>query len=249
MPRLWITILCGLILNTSLVHAETLLIDPDQVFTSAAEAYEKGDYDQSAALYEQLLAAGYDDVAVTFNLGNVYFRSSDVGRAVLNYRKAWYKAPRDADILTNLKHVQNKAKLVSPETGPLDRMFQTLGPGEWAACLLIALWVGGLCFLGSLYKTHRKVGMRRATLSFVLIALVAGSGMLHWRNFNRRQEAVVILDKQQVKYGPLAAAKAHFDVPPGSIVRIMERSEEWLRVTLNEKSGWIEESACALVNQ
>ena len=240
--------LCLLALSITGVADDAVLIDPDRVFADAAGAYDAGDYDRAIELYEQLRTAGYHDKAITFNLGNAYFRSGDIGHSVLNYRRAWHIAPRDADILTNLKHVQNEAHLVSPAASFVDRVFHTLGPGEWAALLTLTIWVGAILFAGSLYVRRRRVPMRRASYVCGGLALLAVLGLWAWSGFNKPQEAVVIEANQQAKYGPLAAAKPHFDVPPGTIVRIRERSADWLRVSLNEKSGWIQESVCTIVS-
>jgi tetratricopeptide (TPR) repeat protein len=71
-----------------------------EVFDAAKTA---DDYRNSAALLESLLAAGYQNGAVYYNLGNAYYRAGEYGRAIAAYRKAKPFRPRDPYLEANLR--------------------------------------------------------------------------------------------------------------------------------------------------
>ena len=54
----------------------------------ANERYERGEYAEAAQQYEALIDRGYSDVTLYLNLGNSYFESEDLGRAILSYLRA-----------------------------------------------------------------------------------------------------------------------------------------------------------------
>ena len=81
------------------------------VYTQANEAFSKAnkmsdDSDQAQALYQQAIA-GYQKIIETggihnamlyYNLGNSYLLTDDLGRAILNYRRAQYLNDSNPDI-------------------------------------------------------------------------------------------------------------------------------------------------------
>jgi tetratricopeptide (TPR) repeat protein len=77
------------------------------------EANEVSRHDQSqafelcrkaAARYERvLLESDLQNSKIHYNLGNIYFRMQDIGRAILEYRRALQLDPNDGKLLRNLQ--------------------------------------------------------------------------------------------------------------------------------------------------
>jgi tetratricopeptide (TPR) repeat protein len=86
----------------------------EREFVRALERFDAAkspaDYRESAAILESLLADGYRNGAVFYNLGNAYFRAGEYGRAIRAYRKAQPYRPRDAYLEANL----NQALAAAP---------------------------------------------------------------------------------------------------------------------------------------
>jgi tetratricopeptide (TPR) repeat protein len=57
-------------------------------FEAANRLYEQGQFAEAAAGYQKLIDAGQASAAVLFNLGNAWFKSGKIGRAVVAYRQA-----------------------------------------------------------------------------------------------------------------------------------------------------------------
>src|SRR5580658_931414 len=85
----------------------------ERTFVRALEVFDAaktpGDYRESAALLESLLADGFRNGAVYYNLGNAYFRAGEYGRSIAAYRKAKPYRPRDPYLEANLRQALSVA--------------------------------------------------------------------------------------------------------------------------------------------
>ena len=85
----------------------------------AATAYAKGDYQQAAACYTELLKAG-ESAELYYNLGNCEYRLGNITQSIIAYERALRLNPGDSDVRYNLQFLRGKtiAKVV-----PVDEMF------------------------------------------------------------------------------------------------------------------------------
>ncbi len=66
-------------------------------------------YKKAAMRYERLVKdGGIENGKIYYNLGNIYFRMNDIGRAILNYRKAQQYMPDDSNLKQNLAYARAK---------------------------------------------------------------------------------------------------------------------------------------------
>jgi tetratricopeptide (TPR) repeat protein len=80
------------------------------------EAYGKGNYQQAINDYEQLLKQGVS-AEVYYNLGNAYYRSENITKAIINYERALLLSPGDEDIRFNLQLARSKTiDKITPES-------------------------------------------------------------------------------------------------------------------------------------
>ena len=71
---------------------------------TAESHYDNKRYDEAIKVYEELVEEGFENSSLYFNLGNSYYRSGQVGRAIASYLAARQYNPRDPDIIANLNH-------------------------------------------------------------------------------------------------------------------------------------------------
>jgi len=95
---------------------------------------------------ESISFDGYSNGAVFYNLGNIYFRAGDFGKAILNYRKAKHFRPRDPYLEANLQQALLLAPgriTASPKPWWLHVMFWhnfvAYSTRVWIAILLLGL--------------------------------------------------------------------------------------------------------------
>jgi hypothetical protein len=66
-------------------------------------------YKKAAMRYERLIKdGGIENGKIYYNLGNIYFRMNDIGRAILNYLKAQQYIPDDSNLRQNLAYARAK---------------------------------------------------------------------------------------------------------------------------------------------
>src|SRR5277367_1043584 len=147
-----------LIALTYVLSGATFAAEPgtrERTFVRALEVFDAAktpaDYRDSAALLESLLADGYRNGAVYYNLGNAYYRAGEYGRAIAAYRKAKPYRPRDPYLEANLRQALSVApgRLAEP-------------PPPWWRHVLF--WSGWLSFPEKAYASFA---------GFLLAALAA----------------------------------------------------------------------------
>jgi len=58
------------------------------VVKHANDLYSKGDYKAAAEEYEHIIAAKNVAPELYYNLGNAYYKSGEIGHAILNYERS-----------------------------------------------------------------------------------------------------------------------------------------------------------------
>lgn len=218
-----------------------------QAFLEAGRAYDQGRLDEAVSRYNDLMAQGYESKELLFNLGNAYFRLGKTGLAVVNYRRAWRLAPRDPDVLANLRFaLQHSGGLAPTFAGPVAALLW-LSLGQWVFAGTAAYWLASVSAALLMVLRTRRTLLLRAAIGFGLVLLVSVAGMLAWTDLYRRPEMVVIEPKQEALFAPLAESTAHFAVPEGSIVRALDRSGDWVKVASGRQAGWMRLSSCLAV--
>src|SRR5947208_9354417 len=119
------------------VHAE----GPAGAFDAANRLYDQGKYAEAAAAFEHLLQSGVSSPATCFNLGNAFFKSGQIGRAIAAYRQAERIVPRDPDLRANLRFARNQIQGPSLSPAPWQTWLRKLTLNEWTLFTAGALWL------------------------------------------------------------------------------------------------------------
>src|SRR5580704_15983420 len=131
-------------------------------FKAANQLYNAGKFAEAAAAYEKIEPK---TAHVYYNLGNACFRQNKLGLAVLNYARARQLAPRDPDILANLKFAQQRLGVEDVNTPPhamqrfLDSVIDSRTTSEWSAGELVGLWLLALAIGARVYFPKLRTGI------------------------------------------------------------------------------------------
>lgn len=210
-------------------------------FDSANKLYYSGKFAEAVAAYENILYSGQKSVALYYNLGNAYFKSGQIGKAIAVYREAEKLNPRDPDIRANLQFARNQIQgpTRSPSRG--ERLLGKLTLNEWTTVAAAALW---LCFILLAMREWRPALKRplrlylsaAATATVLLFACVA----ISWTDNRSTKTAIVISRDVPVRKGPLEDAAASFTVHDGAELRVLDQNNDWLQVTSDPtRIGWL----------
>jgi hypothetical protein len=222
--------------------------------TNMAEAnllYEEGRYGEAATRYQALVDASVQDGRLYYNLGNAYFKASDLGRAILNYRRAQRLLPRDGDVAANLKlaRAQTLDRIEAENEGGLVGLVRRLigwNTLDEAAIAALVLWVilCGLAVGALLWQRRRRALLYLAGGVATLLLLGLLSIGIRLLDQHGQRPAVVVADEVAVRSGPGDDYLTEFTLHAGAEVRVVERRADWVRVALpGDLQGWAPSTA------
>ena len=230
---------------------------PDSLYISANRFYSEGRFAQAASLYESLISSGYAAPEVYFNLGNACFKMRQIGKAILNFERAYRLRPFDEDVRFNLQLARTYAidKIESLPEFFLTawwRAFRSLMDSDHWMILSIVFFIVSLLlilfFLFSARVNHKKIFFFLSIL-FLLGAIIAGiSGYHRSKEFHAQNEGIVMVPSATVKSSPDAGSSDLFVLHEGTKVRIEDAVGQWVEVRIaNGNKGWIEFSNLEII--
>ena len=220
--------------------------------TNADDEYAKGNYVQAIKDYEELLKKG-GSTELYYNLGNAYYRTDNITRAVINYERALLLSPGDKDVRFNLQMARSKTiDKITPESEMFfvtwyHSLVNLMSVDGWAKTAIISLMLALVLLLVYLFVNRiflRKVGFFGAII-FLLLFLF--SNLFAWQQkqelLNRRG-AVVTATSAPVMKTPTANGTEQFVIHEGTRVDITDDTmRDWKAIRLADgKEGWIETS-------
>ena len=118
---------------------------------AANTAYQNGKYEEAKVDYLQLADAGQYSADLFYNLGNVWFKLGDPGRAILNYQRALLLNPGLDEAGSNLRTV---LKIVGNDDQPTFRDQIGAYADYFPLIASIAFWI----FAFSLFPAGASTG-------------------------------------------------------------------------------------------
>ena len=246
----------ALLLTAQLLTPQFLFAAPASK-AAADSAYVNGNYQEAIKGYESLLKQGAS-AEIYYNLGNAYYRTENITRAVLNYERALQLSPGDGDIRFNLQLARSKTidKIV-----PESEMFfitwyrslvNLMSVDGWGRTALVSLALVIVLFLVYLFSSRvwmQKVGFFGGGALLVLFLL---SNFFAWQQRQQllyRRGAIVVAPSVTVKSTPAQNGTDLFILHEGTKVVITDSSmKSWREVRLADgKTGWIESKKIELI--
>jgi len=219
-------------------------------FEQANKLYEQGKFAEAATAYEKMIAGGQASTAVYFNLGNAFFKDGQLGRAILNYRRAEWLSPRDPDLLANLAFARKVANGGTPEDPNYWQQFiGKLNLNEWTVLTMTAWWLWLIMLGMALWEPKWKTPLR----TYRVLACAGGVCLtiFAWAAARDRLEtnpAVVTTKEAVIRYGPLPESRSFFTLHDGAELRVLDQKGEWLQVADSaQRIGWLKQDQVTLL--
>ena len=210
-------------------------------FDSANKLYEEGKFADAVSVYEKLAQSGETSAALYFNLGNAFFKSGQIGRAVAAYRTAQQLTPHDPDVRANLQFARNQAQGPTLSPSRWQRWLGRLTLNEWTLLAAGVLWLWLLLLTVLQWRPALRPTLRGYVFSLAILAVVffaCVAATLRETRFTRT--AIVVTGEAVVRYGPLAESPTAFSVHDGAELRVLDEKDEWLQVTAGpNRVGWL----------
>ena len=230
----------------------------EEIVLRGNQAYQEGAYPAAIEAYEAVRDAGYTSAGLEYNLGNAYFKTGELGRAILHWERAVELDPGDADARANLELARG---LTTDAIEPLPEFWLFSLVGWWIdlvpRALLLALvalgWIG--CTGGIVARVlargdgGRRLGTWLASAGGLIVVVFGTSLVVRELGIGRADRAVIMVDAVAVRSAPAQDDDLTlFEVHEGTRVRLDQRTGEWVEVVLDDgKVGWIPLSAMEII--
>lgn len=212
----------------------------------AERAYRAGQYGEALTLFQAALdAPGAPQGPLLYNLGNCAYRLGRHAEAVLYYRRAQLRLPRDPELEFNLRLTERRLGVDAPVSESfVAAFFDSFTPSA-------LLWlVGGLQGVGlvGLVLLRRRRAARFGMALLVLLALAGAARLAQTQWFPGPPSGVVLASEISLRSAPRADRAVTLELEAGETVRVQESSERWIRVVHARGSGWTERAGVGVVD-
>jgi len=228
------------------------LLHADSDLDAAQSAYTSGSYDQSAKLFQQIIATRGYSASLCFDLANAEAQAGHPGLAMLNYERARYLAPSDPDIDHNLQLARKQAGLDPNSYRWWQIVLRSIDWTVWMAIIAATLLLVFLAVIGTAFATAisstTKIPLRPLKTLFRAILfigipffLLMGYVELSTIGFNNRIEGVIVAPREAtLRLSPFASADSVGTIPEGELVTVEDRHDDYLRIEGRDHHfGWI----------
>ena len=228
--------------------------EPVALAQQAENAYLGGDYIAAKDLYQAIVDQGIEASAIYLNLGSTYFQLEDMGRALVNYRRAQMIAPRDPLLHSHLARLRStRDDVQGDETFIVDSLAalttSSLNAQELQT-LILSLWcLFFIVLITMIYRTQWRDFLRGPLIVLVVVVLF---GLVLWwsRSYTAqyRPPAVVVAARVNVMSGPGDGYLPLYELHAAAELRVLERRDEWVRFVLpDQQQGWLHQSGIEIV--
>ena len=242
------------------VELPGLVREAEQLFASGNEAQSKGEaaelWRKSAARYELAIReGGLANGPLFYNLGNVYFRLGDMGRAILNYRRALRFMPNDRNLLTNLEYAR-RSRQDAIEEQEAKKVLKTLLFWHYDFSLATRELIFNISFcaiwlIAAIMKFWRAPFLKVALPCAFLVAAIMAASMVTTEIYEHKyKDGVIVAEKCFGRKGNSKTYENSFKEPlhAGTEFVVIEQRDNWLEVRLaNGMTTWIPESDAELL--
>lgn len=229
--------------NEAFRRANSITQNPDQ----AARLY-----DTAILYYEKIInEGGIRNSKLYYNLGNAYFLKEDVGRAILNYRRAERLDKSDANIQKNLSFARSR-RIDKVMLQTEKRVLQTLFFWHYdfsiktkfvLSCVLFAIFCISLTII--LWFRRSAPATTTAVICGILLACFIVSVVLEAGGQKRMVCGVITAEEVVARQGDGQNYPVSFKAPlhAGTEFDLLEQRAGWFHIRLSDGSeGWIPET-------
>jgi tetratricopeptide (TPR) repeat protein len=235
--------------NTFFNQANELL---EQDVIQAEDLYRK-----AILRYERLVSEGIQNGKLFYNIGNAYFRIGDVGRAVLNYRRAEQYIPNDNNLQQNLTYVleqrQDKFEIKQKEKVLKTLFFWHYDLAVVTRSIIFGVFYGILWTILVVRSFWPRPFMNWVFgISFIVVLLFSSSLLVDYYAKHNNRAGVIVASEVVARKGDGVSYQPSFEEPlhAGTEFSVLETRNQWLLIELIDGSqtwvpdksvGWVAE--------
>lgn len=246
-------VLAILVMFVSFVNAQ----EAQSVFKKANEQYQAESYKEAVTSYNSVLEKGFTSSEVYFNLGNAYFKTNQLAKAIYSYEKALFIDPSNKDAQVNLGYANDRIvdRIKTIPMSAFEKFNNTIlalfSYNGWAKITVTCSLLAGLLWIFFFFSTQSGVKKMFFTLSVVISTCCFIGLGIAYQQYSRTQNtvnAIVFLEEVSVKEEPRDNALEVFSLHEGTKVKVLDRVGEWHKVKIVDgQVGWLSIKAFKII--
>ncbi len=225
-----------------ILAAGSAFAQPDAEFAKATQDYSAGRFQDAINGYETLVKSGQWSANLFYDLGNAYFRTGDLGKAILSYERALALERHHAEADANLRIARDQARALELPASPVERSLRFASANEFAVAATIAFWTAAFSIVALLFGRRRATStIALSILSLSIFAAAVFSVYVLENGAKGKALAIVIGDEVEARLATADNANTVLTLPPGSEIKILSTRGDWIYAALpNDLRGWIQ---------
>ena len=214
------------------------------------KAYSESRYNDAIDIYEAVIAEQGASLPLYYNLGNAYYRSNQLGKAILNYERALGIDAFDEDTRANLEFVQEKIV----DKVPMDEipfykewgnsLISLLSKDTWAVVGIVTFIVMLLMFFFYLCRSNmRKISLTLVIISFAITVISNISAYNLGNSGSELPEGIILDEMVVVRSSPDSSGTELTKIHEGlKVIIIDDALSDWVKIEANNGNrvvGWV----------
>ena len=231
---------------------------PDSLWNAANEAYAQERWEDAVNDYTAIAEASMESAPLWCNLGSAWYKSGNLGKAILCYERALKLDPSYEDARYNLE-LLNAMKLDRLESVPelilatwMKNLGRTLDSDSWAVCFLVFLVLTMamvLLFILGSSATSRRAGFFTGVVCLLLAVASLSFSLWQKNEYMKADKAIIMKPVSSVKSSPSGdSAKDLFVLHEGTKVQVLDNVGGWSNIELSDgRQGWLPSSDIEII--
>jgi tetratricopeptide (TPR) repeat protein len=217
---------------------------------NATQAYNDGNIDNAIQFLELTVSGGISNGEIFYNLGNTYYEKGDIGKALLNYRRAMQLIPRDLDLNIQIARTRSLRATLQTDTTHglifLEQVSEAVVTIIELSIVTFFIWslfwiILALYRINSAWRTTLRFPLGIAFSALLTLSILLGARLYVYHNMT---PAIVTVDSVPIYSGPSATYFRQDDLFSGDEIYILDEQNKWLRfVTPTNQQGWVDVNA------
>ncbi|MEE9430320.1 MAG: tetratricopeptide repeat protein [Melioribacteraceae bacterium] len=223
--------------------------DTEEIMKTGNLAFQNKQYADAITQYQSIINQGYISSDLFYNLGNAYFRTNNLGKAILYFEKSLKLSPLSNDAKHNLKIAKARTVDKIKEIPKLfifewwDVILTSFTTTGWQIIVLV-FYILLLLSVGVYYLIKNIQFQRIAfllgmfnlvALIFAVILFVSSLSKSSSSNYGVLQSSVI-----STKISPDESSNDAFVIHEGSKFLIEDKVNNWVKIKLADgKIGWL----------
>ncbi|TLX78292.1 tetratricopeptide repeat protein [Labilibacter sediminis] len=229
----------------------------DLRFEEANTYFSEEKYEEAINTYEEILSSNVESAEIYYNLGNAYYKTGQLPKAILNFERALLLSPHDKDIRHNLEMVNTQITDKLETVGKFFlaewfNNFKSITKSDtWAIISIITFGlfvflIGVFFFSGQ--RVVKQISFFVGILLFFASFFAFNFSGAQKNKLVHRDSAIIFDPSVSIKSSPSTGGKDLFILHEGTKVKILENLREWKRIQISDgNEGWVHSSSIEMI--